>query len=182
MNKIDFGTVKVYIRPLVLYLSYYLGIGKVKASCLSSFLLNHPYQKDFKRDFQSIMYSTIGFNILYHLFLDAKIRLYHSQNMKKNMVIFCYKAIRLFQNLPTKGQRTKANAGTPRRLNPYLKLKINLSIYPILDIAYHRKELFHNGRYEELKAFNNKLLLQEKTRKEDRKLQDKKTRQSVIEI
>lgn len=181
MSNITLGTVKVYLRPscMATFNTVY-GIGKVKASRLNSFLLNHPVQKEFEKDFISLMYEAKGRNIFSRLFLDKKIRLYVSHHLRDKILIFCYQAYRLFQDLPTRGQRTKANAGTPSRLNPYLSLKINLSFYPVMAIAYKRRELFYNGRFDELKAFNRALIEKEKMRKADRKQQDKIAKQTFI--
>jgi hypothetical protein len=126
------------------------------------------------------MYGTLGRNIFSKLFLDKKIRLYVSHNLRDKILIFCYQAYRLFQNLPTRGQRTRANAGTPSHLNPYLQLRINLSFYPVLAIAYKRRELFYNERFDELKAFNKLQLEKEKMRKADRKQKDKASMQNQI--
>jgi len=181
MNLVNLGVVKLYIRPsCVSTFATIYGIGRVKASRLNAFLLNHPDQKQFKKDIVSLMYDDIGRNIFTKLFIDKKVRLYVSHNLRDKILIFCYQAYRLFQSLPTKGQRTKANAGTPARLNPYLSLKINLSFYPVLAIAYKRRELFNNGRFDELKAFNKGLVEKEKTKKDDRKLKDKESMQKFI--
>lgn len=181
MSQTDLGVVKLYIRPsCVSTFATIYGVGRVRAFRLNSFLLNHPNQKQFKKDVESLMSFDIGRNMFTKLFLDKKVRLYVSHNLRDKMLIFCYQAYRLFQELPTRGQRTKANAGTPSRLNPYLSLKINLSFYPVLAIAYKRRELFYNGRFEELKAFNKGLVEKEKTKKSDRKLKNKESMQRFI--
>jgi ribosomal protein S13 len=181
MNPTNLGVVKLYLRPsCVSTFATIYGIGRVKALRLNSFLLNHPNQKQFKKDITSLMYDSVGRNIFTKLFLDKKVRLYVSQTLRDKILIFCYQAYRLFQNLPTRGQRTKANAGTPRRLNSYLSLRINQSFYPVLATAYKRRELFYNGRFDELKAYNKALVEKEKMRKSDRKLRDKASMQNYI--
>jgi hypothetical protein len=96
------------------------------------------------------------------------------------MEIFCYQAYRLFQNLPTKGQRTKCNAGTPAHRNPYLSLRVNTLIYPELEIKAKQYELFNNGRFDELKAFNKSLEDKAKMRKADIKAKTKASKQAFI--
>jgi len=122
----------------------------------------------------------VGRNIFTKLFLEKKIRLYVAYQLRDKMLTYCYSAYRIFQQLPTKGQRTKCNAGTPRRLNPYLSLKINVERYSALATAYKRKELFYNGRFDELKAFNIALIEKEKMKKTERKLKDKASAQAYI--
>ena len=56
------------------------------------------------------MQETKGRNIMGKLFLETKIRLNVSQNLIGKINIFCYEAYRMFQDLPTKGQRTHGNA------------------------------------------------------------------------
>jgi ribosomal protein S13 len=181
MSKTLNTTVKLFIRPsCIATFNTIYGIGKVKANRLNAFLLNHPTQVEFNKDFITLMQEPLGRQIINRLPLDIKLRLVISRNIKKKILIFCYQAYRLFQNLPTKGQRTKANAGTPSRLNPYLSLRINQAFYPVLAIAYKRRELLYNERFDELKAFNKALLEKEKMEKTDRKQKDKKSLQAHI--
>jgi len=181
MSTTNLGIVKLNVRPsCVSTFATIYGIGRIKAFRLNSFLLNHPGQKEFKKDLTSLMYDPIGRNIFTKLFIDKKIRLYISQNLRDKILIFCYQAYRLFQNLPTRGQRTKANAGTSRRLNVYLSLRINQSFFQLLATAYKRRELFYNGRFDELKAFNKALVEKEKLKKSDRKLRNKESMQNYI--
>jgi ribosomal protein S13 len=173
LNNVE-GFIKIYLRPsCVATFDTIYGIGKVKASRLNSFLFNHPSQNIFHKDFITLMQEQKGRNIMNKLFLETKIRLNVAHHLRDKIFIFCYQAYRMFQNLPTKGQRTHGNAGTPSRLNPYLTLKVNQSLYPVMQIAYKRRELMTNGRYEELKAFNDALLEKEKMKKIDEKQKSK---------
>jgi ribosomal protein S13 len=153
MKNIRFSTVRLFIRPsCVATFGTIYGIGKLKASRLNNFLLNHPLQREFQGDFVSLMYKGAGRNIINRLFIDKKIRLLVSLALQAKILSYSYQGFRIFQNLPLHGQRTKCNAGTARRLNPYLSLGLNLSFYRALTVSYKRRELFHNERYDELKA------------------------------
>lgn len=74
------------------------GLGKVKATRVNSFLLNHPNQSDFGKDFDDLMDSEIGHNILTKLKLDATIRLMVSHRWARLIQCSHFKAYRLFQN------------------------------------------------------------------------------------
>ena len=132
------------------------GIGKSKATKLNMFLLNHPQQKNFKDNLQLTMNTTIGSNILSKIPFGGKVRICVYNHMEKKITTYCYKAHRLFQNLPTRGQRTRTNAQTSRKRNPYNLLEMNLKFFQGASIAYKRLELIHNGRYDELKAYEKK--------------------------
>jgi hypothetical protein len=73
---------------------------------------------------------------------------------------------RLFQGLPGRGQRTRANGRTPRNYNPYIAVGVNYYFYPALEIAYKRRELKHNDRFDELKAYDAHIAEQEKLKEE----------------
>jgi ribosomal protein S13 len=130
------------------------GIGKVKAMKINSFLLNHPFQQKFKGDLQLTMNSAIGSNILARIPFGGKVRICVYLFMERKINTYCYKAHRLFQNLPTRGQRTRTNANTSRCRNPYQILEMNLKFFKGASITYKRLELLHNGRYDELKIFD----------------------------
>jgi len=154
------------------------GIGRTKASRLSSFLLHHPRQiTGTNYQLTRIFTRSIGARFLTRIPVGKQIRLFVSRNLYKKMTIFHYQAYRIFQNLPTKGQRTKANAGTPSHLNPYLSLQISIQLYSILKVIYKKRELFNNERFDELRAFNKTLFLQKKNAKKDAKLATKTTQQ-----
>lgn len=173
------GFIKFYIRPTcIATFDTVYGIGKVKAARLNAFLLNHPAQTIFAKDLLSLLQEQKGRNIVNKLFIEKKIRLAVSHNIKNKIFMFCYQAYRMFQNLPTKGQRTHGNAGTPSRLNPYLSLKVNPSLYPVMQIAYKRRELMNNERYDDLKAFNDALVEKEKMKKSDLKQKSKLAKQA----
>jgi len=154
------------------------GIGKVKAARLNAFLLNHPNQIEFQKTFITLLQEQKGRNIMNKLFIDNKIRLNVAQYMKDKIDIYCYQAYRMFQNLPTKGQRTHGNAGTPSRLNPYLALNVNQNIYHDTNISYKRMEFNLNGRYDDLKAYNDSLVEKEKMKKTDNKQKEKLSKQA----
>lgn len=161
-------------------LCIFYGIGKIKASRLNCFLLNHPVQTVFHKDPMTLMNEPIGFNMQTRLPVNKKVCLFVIRRLMKKINIFCYQAYRIFQNLPTKGQRTKANAGTPRRLNPYLSININQKFYHEKEIEYKQLEFRSNGRFKQLEAFNKALEDKEKMQKQDMKTKKKKSIQDFI--
>jgi len=169
-----------YRQTCITTLDTIYGIGKVKAARLNAFLLNHPSQTEFETDFSSILQDTKGRNIMYKLFIETKIRLSVAQDLQAKINAYCYQAYRMFQDLPTKGQRTHGNAGTPSHLNPYLSLNINQDFYLAKKIEYKRKELLLNGRHEELKTFNDDLVTKQKMKKTDDKRKSKLSKQNFI--
>jgi len=181
MNYLDIVTTRIYFRPsCIASLASIYGIGKVRAKRLNCFLLNQPNQKEFRKHLRAILFTEVGRNVFGRTFIDKKLRLFIALKLKQKIRIFCYQAYRLFQGLPTKGQNTKANGGTPSRLNHYLALKINLKFYNKNVIRYKRKELLNNGRFEELKSYNESLLEDAKKVKESRKQKAKKAREIAI--
>jgi len=133
------------------------GIGKVKASKINCFLLNHPNQMGFKDDLQITMNSYIGSNILSKIPLGGKVRMSVYTQLEKKINTYSFKGHRLFQKLPTKGQRTRTNARTSKKRNPYQILELNLKFFKVAEIQYKRLELIHNCRYDELKNYEKRL-------------------------
>lgn len=156
------------------------GIGKVKAAKLNSFLLNHPNQTLFTYNFQMIMYPSMFLNIWQKIPRDLKIRLCVENHLRNKSDIYCYQTYRLFQNLPTKGQRTKANANSILNNHPYKSLQVNIVNYYQLEIAYKKRELLENERYDELKTYNEAQENKDKMKKEDQKQKKKMSRQTFI--
>jgi ribosomal protein S13 len=114
------------------------GIGKLKAIKLNCFLLNHPIQAKFSTNFRAVMKEVRQRDLLHLIPVDKKVRLYVENHMQNKILTYCYQAYRLFQNLPTRGQRTKANANAIVNQNPYLALRINISFYHNLQVAYKK--------------------------------------------
>lgn len=178
MSLIDLGIAKLKLRPrCVSTFATLYGIGKIKALKLNAFLLHHPNQHKFSMDFDTLLRHPVGQNLFSKIMLDKRIRLLVAGNLRRKILMFCYQAYRLFQKLPTKGQRTRTNAGTPSHLNPYLSLKINPIFYSTLEIVYKKRELLHNARLDELKAFKKALEQKDKMQKVNRKLKAKEAKQ-----
>lgn len=167
-----------YRQSCVSTINSIYGLGRVKASRLNSFLLNHPDQTIFHKDFTTLLQESKGRNIMNKLFIETKIRLNVSQHLRDKINVFCYQAYRMFQDLPTKGQRTHGNAGTPSHLNPYLSLNINQDFYHAKRVEYKRQELLNNARHEELKTFNDELVNKEKMKKVNEKRKSKLSKQT----
>jgi ribosomal protein S13 len=145
------------------------GISRARALRLTSFLRKHPNTKQsYNNDLMRVATDPIAGKIFTSLFIDRKIRFHVASALRAKIMCFCYIAYRLFQNLPTKGQRTKANGKTPRHFNPYLSLRINPTFYKVMSTVYKRRELFDNARFDELKAYNKALQAQEELSKTTR--------------
>lgn len=142
--------------------------------------MNHPVQSSFTVDFGLIKYPTTYFDIWINIPRDLKVRLCVENHLANKIQIFCYQAYRLFQNLPTRGQRTKANGNSIVNYNPYKQLKINLSFYAQFEVAYKKRELFLNARHDELKAYNQSHEKKKKMQKADDKQRSHKSRQDFI--
>ena len=158
----------------------FYGIGKIKAAKLNTFLLNHSLQTRFAKNFISTIKPIHGNQFFILVPIENTIRLSIENYMQKKILIFCYQAYRLFQELPTRGQRTKANAKSHSNYNPYKSLQINISFYHTMEIAYKKKELINNERYDELNAYTNAHLQKEKMKGEDQKEKNKKAKQEFI--
>nr|ADZ99052.1 ribosomal protein S13 [Physarum polycephalum] len=158
----------------------FYGIGKIKATRLNSFLLNHPVQTRFTFNFKEVIYPSTGLDIWKKIPKDMKIRLCVENHLRNKILTYCYQMYRLFQNLPTKGQRTKANANAIYNLNPYKALQVNIVFYHALEVAYKKRELLNNERYDELKAFEEAQAQKEKMKKEDQKQKSRRSRQEFI--
>jgi ribosomal protein S13 len=172
-TKIPLGNTSLISRPSYTgtFATVY-GIGLTKAKRLTAFLLAHPTQHF---EFQNKIVSM--FSVLP---VDRQIRVALSTRLRKQFTSTCYRAYRIFQNLPANGQRTKANGNTPRRVNHYLKLDINPEYFKRYSIVYKRKELKNNGRLDELKNYNKLQIETAKQSKADRKLKNKKAREDII--
>jgi len=91
-----------------------------------------------------------------------------------------YQAYRLFQGLPTKGQRTRANGNTPRHYNPFLAIGLDDSYYKEQQPVFKMLELSLNERTDELKAFKKAQEDNLKDRKKDRRQRQKERREEFI--
>lgn len=114
------------------------------------------------------------------IILGERIRQFIFKKYKRKIVAQTYQAFRLFQNLPTKGQRTRANANTPRHYNPFLALNIDNSYYQEQQPLFKDLELTLNERTEELKALKKAEDEKRKNRKKDRRQQLKEQREKFI--
>jgi ribosomal protein S13 len=153
------------------------GIGRVRAKCINTFLLNHPRQLGFHREFNTILRSNVCIRIPFSMGTERALRLYIVQKLQDKILIFTYPMYRLFQNLGMKGQSSRST-GKRSKKNPYLVLNLNPSFYTSLSIAYYRRQLIHNGKPEELKKFDKSLIEKEKNKKQARKDSTKATREA----
>jgi hypothetical protein len=111
---------------------------------------------------------------------DLKVRNCVANHLSNKIRIFCYQAFRLFQNLPTRGQRTKANGNSLFNLNPYKHLRVNMSFYHSFEVEYKRRELTFNERFTELKAYMKAQEEKEKMKKKDKRQSRIKSKQDFI--
>jgi len=138
------------------------GIGKVKSYKMNCFLLHHPMQAKFTQSFRTIAYSSYPIDYWGQIRKDDAIRISVKHHLELKVMTFCYQAYRLFQDLPTKGQRTKCNGKSHVNNNPFKVLLANTNVYKTLQVEYKKRELFLNGRFSELKAYTE---AQEQTKK-----------------
>ena len=101
-------------------------------------------------------------------------------NLQNKIKTHCYSVYRLFQNLPMKGQRTRANSGTPKHFNPYLSLKIDEKFYKERIVFFKKLEFRLNNREKQLRAFNENLAQEAKELKKTRKQKTKEKRQQFF--
>lgn len=154
MKKIYVGSIQISTRPsCVATFNTIYGIGITKAKRLNAFLLAHPTERGSSLDFTEWNSHPVGRSIMYGMPVAKRLRISITQKLKKQFVTYCYKAFRMFQGLPANGQRTHANGKTPRRYSQYLHLQGNKKVYDAVSVLYKRKELFLNGRVDELKAY-----------------------------
>ena len=179
MNRYSYTSIQPRPSCMASFQIFY-GIGKIKAMKLNAFLLNHPLQSIFTYDFRNIMYSSTFLDIWQKIPRNNKIRYSIENHLRHKSLIYCYQAYRMFQNLPTKGQRTKANGNSILNCHPYKALQVNLSQYHELEIAYKKKELLENERYDELKIYTETQETKDKMKKVDQKQKKKLSKQTFI--
>jgi ribosomal protein S13 len=156
------------------------GIGQIHASRLSCFHLNHPGQRGLIKAFDQIWGGEIIRNLPHTLLLDRTLRLTIGYHLRDKICSFTYPAFRLFQGLPTRGQRSRSNAMGIKNVNPFLSLKIKSPFYEIYSIIYKRKELLFNGRKDELKLYERSIHEKEKMKKTEKLVKAKKARESYF--
>ena len=122
------------------------GIGRVRAKKISDLLLNNPKNPQFKRDLIKISQDPWVQKLFKSFEADNQLKMSIFSNLEAKATIKCYSGIRILQNLPSKGQRTHTNSGTPKRNNPFLKLGVN-DVYALELIESNKKtELAWNNR------------------------------------
>lgn len=90
------------------------GIGKYKAFCISAKLgLSYPFVM---KDMNNYYFMVLAFILDFYSWLEARIKRYYSQNIKKLIEINTYKGLRHKDSLPTRGQRTRTNAKTKKKI------------------------------------------------------------------
>jgi len=161
-------------------LSSMYGIGKVHARKLNQIFGFKNDAINFGENFVDFIDKPRIRDIISTIILGAKVREYAFNKWKDKIKARIYPAYRLFQNLPTKGQRTRANGNTPKHYNPFLKLNVNNIYYEQQKPLFKEKELFLNDRAEELKQHKKDQVDRKKNRKKDLKEQLKKRREQFI--
>lgn len=81
----------------------------------------------------------MGRNIIYRLPIGHTLRVKLSRQLLRQFLAIDYRSFRMFQGLPSHGQRTKANGNTPARNNPYTKLGVNLNLFSRLLYSIKKK-------------------------------------------
>lgn len=146
--KISGATIRIIPRSLLASLRTIYGVGRVRAKKLSDFLLNHPNRGKSKTNLVSISNNLDVQKLFKAVTICSQLKAEVFSDLERKANIKCYKAKRILQNLPSRGQRTHANAGTQNRLNQLVKLNAEKATQLISE---NRKwELRWNNRSEEL--------------------------------
>lgn len=173
------------------FLSIY-GFGKIKAKRLTEYMLTKNRGTTRRKNNNKFKINIVNFlyakrKVFYFLFntqkLDKKLRYESFRNLKRKIEVFAYPAYRLFQRLPQKGQRTRANAHGPKHYNPFYSLGLHSpELKRKLEFMYKRKELFLNRRQRQLREYvaKYKAAKQKKMQKEARKQKTKLAKQNYI--
>ena len=122
------------------------GIGRARARKISDLLLNNPNKRNFKEDLIKISQDPWVQKLFKSFEADSQLKLSVFNNLERKALIKCHSGIRILQNLPSHGQRTHTNSGTPKRNNPFLKLGVNASYANELIISNKKWELAWNNR------------------------------------
>lgn len=163
-------------NPISVFTSVF-GIGHITAKKIASMFLLHPQAKTFKNTIERLAGSFSVIHVFSNLITDHKLKRKLFEHLKKKVEIKTYKGLRFFQNLPSRGQRTHTNAGTPKRnLNPLEKLQINKNLVASFKEMYLKMEYMMNRRSEELRAF----LTTKEKQEQDSKYQKKRKSASAL--
>lgn len=102
-------------KRVLIGLTYIKGIGlsRSKLICKALDITNEEYMKDLSKT----QISNIIAYIRKHYKVGSKIDTDRITNIRKLIKISSYKGLRHFKGLPVRGQRTKTNAKTSRRVN-----------------------------------------------------------------
>lgn len=153
--KISGATIKIIPRSLLASLRTIYGVGRVRAKKLSDFLLNHPNRGKSKINLVSISNNLEVQKLFKAIIVCQQLKAEVFSNLERKSLIKCYKAKRILQNLPSRGQRTHTNSGTPNKINHLIKLNAEKGQQLINE---NRKwELRWNNRSEELPNAGKKL-------------------------
>lgn len=90
------------------------GIGKYKALCICARMgLAHPF---IMKNLNNYYFMVLAFLLDFYSWLEARIKRFYSQNIKRLVEINIYRGLRHKDNLPTRGQRTRTNAKTKKKV------------------------------------------------------------------
>lgn len=93
-------------------LKHIYGIGKYKAFCICARLgLSFPF---IMKNLNNYYFMMLAFILDFYSWLEARIKRFYSQNIKKLIEISIYRGLRHKDSLPTRGQRTRTNAKTKK--------------------------------------------------------------------
>lgn len=101
-------------KEIRLALQAILGIGWHKSNIIGSKLgLSFPF---LFKNLNSYNMQLLSFILDYYTWLDARIKHLVFQNIKRLYEINAYKGLRHKDSLPTRGQRTRTNASTKKKI------------------------------------------------------------------
>ena len=99
---------------IVIGLQHIYGIGKHKAFCICARLgLSFPF---LMHNLNNYYFMLLSFILDFFSWLEVRIRRIYTLNIKKLVDINTYKGLRHKDKLPVRGQRTRTNAKTKKRI------------------------------------------------------------------
>ena len=101
-------------REVSLSLQLIYGIGWYKSTLISSKIgLSFPF---LFKNLNNYHLQLLSFILDFYTWLEVRIKHYTFQNIKKLFEINTYKGLRHKDSLPTRGQRTRTNASTKKKI------------------------------------------------------------------
>jgi len=152
-KRITLGNANLNLQtyPRALFRSIY-GVGHTRANKMDSIFLHHPAEREFQSDLVGLSQDPGYKQMFTNSRVSHPLRLGIFRFLMDKVDCECYRAYRMFQNLPAHGQRTHANGNTPARpYNPFQQLGLEPSFVTKTYAHFKHMELKLNNRDDDLK-------------------------------